>query len=504
MTPEQAFGKLNKDIKGLTSGVASTSVSGSSIIFTMNDGSTQTITFPQPKDGASIIAVSTNENNQFVFSMSDGTEIVGGEVPTSSGVSKEYVDTELAKKANTSDIPSLDGYVTEEVLDTKGYLTSHQDISGKVDKVDGKSLIDDTEIVRLKGVENYDDTEIKTELTKKADVSDIPTKVSELQNDSKYQTDMDVAATLTPYAKSADVTREITDKVAEIVADAPEDFNTLKEMSDWIANHENDASAMNSAIQDNKSAIATLQTGKADKTEIPTVPTDVSAFTNDAGYLTEHQDISNLIEKEDVYETLKLGYINSGSIKDFLLSDAKVGTYVVAPDVTDMPFGKYWWRINVEKPKSNDTSFKATATLLGKNSAIYYMIYNSADKNFYNGWTKIAVTRVEDVNWTTVDISSNEENTSTGATLNYCIKNGICYMSILNIGFKTETQAIILGANSVPKSSSDYCWCPLVGVADPSYSVLVHPTIYGGLEHHVVRSTSLVYSGLFSYPVAET
>lgn len=341
MTPEQAFGKLNKDIKGLTSGVASTSVSGSSIIFTMNDGSTQTITFPQPKDGASIIAVSTNENNQFVFSMSDGTEIVGGEVPTSSGVSKEYVDTELAKKANTSDIPSLDGYVTEEVLDTKGYLTSHQ-------------------------------------------------------------------------------------------------------------------------------------------------------------------DISNLIEKEDVYETLKLGYINSGSIKDFLLSDAKVGTYVVAPDVTDMPFGKYWWRINVEKPKSNDTSFKATATLLGKNSAIYYMIYNSADKNFYNGWTKIAVTRVEDVNWTTVDISSNEENTSTGATLNYCIKNGICYMSILNIGFKTETQAIILGANSVPKSSSDYCWCPLVGVADPSYSVLVHPTIYGGLEHHVVRSTSLVYSGLFSYPVAET
>ncbi len=51
MTPEQVLGKLNKDIKGLTSGVASASVSGSSIIFTMNDGSTQTITFPTPKDG---------------------------------------------------------------------------------------------------------------------------------------------------------------------------------------------------------------------------------------------------------------------------------------------------------------------------------------------------------------------------------------------------------------------------------------------------------------------
>ena len=201
MTPEQVFGKLNKDIKGLTSGVASASVSGSSIIFTMNDGSTQTITFPQPKDGASIVAVSTNENNQFVFSMSDGTEIVGGEVPASSGVSKEYVDSELSKKANNSDIP---------------------------------------------------------------------TKVSGLQNDSNYQTDTDVATALTPYAKSADVTKEITNKVAEIIADAPEDFNTLKEMSDWISNHENDASAMNSAISDNKTAITALQTGKADKSEIPT------------------------------------------------------------------------------------------------------------------------------------------------------------------------------------------------------------------------------------------
>ena len=36
------------------------------------------------------------------------------------------------------------------------------------------------------------------------------------------------------------------------------------------------------------------------KSEIPTVPTNVSAFTNDAGYLTEHQDISNLATKEEL------------------------------------------------------------------------------------------------------------------------------------------------------------------------------------------------------------
>ena len=106
-------------------------------------------------------------------------------------VDKKYVDTELAKKANTSDIPSLDGYaktseipskvselendsnylssipeeyVTETELSAKGYLTEHQDISGKVDKVDGKSLIADTEIERLASVDNYDDTQVKTQI----------------------------------------------------------------------------------------------------------------------------------------------------------------------------------------------------------------------------------------------------------------------------------------------------------------------------------------------------
>lgn len=36
------------------------------------------------------------------------------------------------------------------------------------------------------------------------------------------------------------------------------------------------------------------------KSEIPTVPTNVSAFTNDAGYLTEHQDISGLATKAEL------------------------------------------------------------------------------------------------------------------------------------------------------------------------------------------------------------
>ena len=175
--------------------------------------------------------------------------------------------SELENDSNyLSSIP--EEYVTDTELEAKGYLTEHQDISGKVDKVEGKSLILDTEIARLASVDNYDDTAIKAEIAKKADTTSIPSKVSELTNDSNYQTAEQVNST-------------VTTEIAKVVADAPEDFDTLKEMSDWIAGHEDDASAMNSAISDNKTAITALQTGKADKSDIPTT---VAELTDSANY----------------------------------------------------------------------------------------------------------------------------------------------------------------------------------------------------------------------------
>ena len=54
------------------------------------------------------------------------------------------------------------------------------------------------------------------------------------------------------------VTKTVADAVAKIVADAPESFNTLKEISDWITTHSSSASNMNSQIQTNKTGIANL------------------------------------------------------------------------------------------------------------------------------------------------------------------------------------------------------------------------------------------------------
>ncbi len=67
---------------------------------------------------------------------------------------------------------------------------------------------------------------------------------------------------------NGNIDRVVAAAVAKIVANAPKDFDTLKEISDWIYSHSDSAAAMNSEI-------STLKTSKADKTEIPTkLPAD--------------------------------------------------------------------------------------------------------------------------------------------------------------------------------------------------------------------------------------
>ena len=323
---------------------------------TENENNTDTIykldvttvdgTFTTPnlrgKDGKNGSGSSTGEENVIESIKVNGVAQTVAEdksvditVPTVD-VDKNYVDTELAKKANTSDIPSLDKYVTDEELNAKGYLTTHQDISGKVDKVKGKSLIADTEIERLKSVKNYDDTEIKTELAKKANSTDIPTKVSGLQNDSNYQTDTDVTTVLTPYATKTYVGEQISNAdhlKREIVTEIPKpetaDKNTIYMLKiesvtgndkyreylliDGTVQCVGDTSVDLTDYAKTTDVDKKLN-NKANKTEIPTVPTNVSEFTNDAGYLTEHQDISNLVVKEEGKELSSNDYTSEETV----------------------------------------------------------------------------------------------------------------------------------------------------------------------------------------------
>lgn len=100
--------------------------------------------------------------------------------------------------------------------------------------------------------------------TIEADVKENKQSISALQTASAQHTAdiSSVNATLENKANADEVySREETDnaitaKVAEIVAGAPEEFDTLKEMSDWLTEHSGSAAEMNTAIQANTKAIA--------------------------------------------------------------------------------------------------------------------------------------------------------------------------------------------------------------------------------------------------------
>lgn len=70
------------------------------------------------------------------------------------------------------------------------------------------------------------------------------------------------------------------EEVAKIVAGAPESYDTLKELADWLASHETDAAAMNSQINTNKTNIASLTA------LVGTLP-EGAASTNVVAYIAE-------------------------------------------------------------------------------------------------------------------------------------------------------------------------------------------------------------------------
>ena len=96
------------------------------------------------------------------------------------------------------------------------------------------------------------------------------------------------------------VKKAVSDAVASIVANAPEAYDTLKEISDWISSHTSDAAGMNSQIKTNKESIAAL------KTLIGTLP-NTATSKDIVSYIAEYvskaladSDLSQYAKAEDL------------------------------------------------------------------------------------------------------------------------------------------------------------------------------------------------------------
>ena len=180
--------------------------------------------------------------------------------------------------------PNLNQYATIDFVNSG--------LSNKVDKESGMGLSQNSftteEKNKLASLENYDDTAIVEELSEKADISDIPTATSDLDNDSGYITkDVD---DLTYYPTNDSVNsivglkQNIIDSENKLSADLVDDtsatnkFVTATDITNW----------------NGKSDFSGDYNDLTNKPTIPTVPTNVSAFNNDAGYITNTvNDLTN-------------------------------------------------------------------------------------------------------------------------------------------------------------------------------------------------------------------
>lgn len=85
----------------------------------------------------------------------------------------------------------------------------------------------------------------------------------------------------------AEVNSIVAEQIAEVVANAPEDLDTLKEISDWIEGHEDSAAAMNSAIQTNAADISELST------EQETQNSNISTLQTEMKQKADISEVSN-------------------------------------------------------------------------------------------------------------------------------------------------------------------------------------------------------------------
>lgn len=128
------------------------------------------------------------------------------------------------------------------------------------------------------------------------------------------------------------VKKQVDDAVARIVSDAPEAYNTLKEISDWISSHADDASAMNSQINTNKADITTL---KALIGELP----DTAEATTIVAYIAEaigtsEADLTSAIATAKS-EAISTAATDATTKADKALADAKEYTDDKVKELTD-------------------------------------------------------------------------------------------------------------------------------------------------------------------------
>ena len=233
---------------------------------------------------------------------------------------KSEVNDALETKANKTEIPTVPTKVSAFTNDA-GYLTEHQSLDNYYTKTESDGKYATQVVVNEEIAARISDIrDVKATLESKADKSEIPTiptNVSAFNNDAGYLTEHQ---SLDDYYTKTEVNTSLESKADKTEIPSLNGYATEQWVGQqgYLTEHQPLKTINGETIVGNgnieissgeetdpiwtaekvnyytKTEVNTSLEAKADKTEIPTVPTNVSAFTNDAGYLTEHQQLKTI------------------------------------------------------------------------------------------------------------------------------------------------------------------------------------------------------------------
>lgn len=106
MNALEVYAILNKKLKSVISGVSSVSIEGTSITWTFTNGTTSTMTFPEP---TSIKDVLISDTRHLICTLSNGDVIDAGELPK--------MEVKISKESGNALVEKEDGlYVSKSAI----------------------------------------------------------------------------------------------------------------------------------------------------------------------------------------------------------------------------------------------------------------------------------------------------------------------------------------------------------------------------------------------------
>ena len=243
-------------------------------------------------------------------------------IPSVEGLASEaYVNEKVA----AIKVPSLDGYAKTADLSTVATSGSYNDLSNKptIPSIEGLAS------------ETYVNEKVAAIV-----IPEVPTKVSELENDAGYLTEHQ---SLAEYAKKTEIPAPYTLPVATKTTLGGVKVGAGLVMNDGVlsATGGGTADSVDWGNIENKPSFSTVATSgsyndlldkpsipstaglasteyvdlKVGEIVIPTVPTKVSELENDSGYLTEHQSLADYSTTAQVQTMISsaIGAITNGN-----------------------------------------------------------------------------------------------------------------------------------------------------------------------------------------------